>query len=506
MQRSTHTTTLVSMLVGTTSGCFDPYHAVLEEGSTSSEVTAAFGSAGSAGEATMAPPPPPGTGSDSFDDSTSSTGHEDTAGDPGCNGTDGEIDPSCDPATPYCLAGTCVSCTALPPNHCTSLDETTPYCDHDLGTCTACSAHEHCASGACRILTGQCFSTDRQLWINGNATDCTVGDGSPPTPYCTISEALDTVATRPAGEAWMVRVAGGPDPYVGTLMPTGSHPLAIIGQAGNQRARVDGDGAATLDLLSPGIELYLHSLDVHYTGAGAQTLRCGFGNELWMSQVNIIDGPALVLANCSVTLKSTLVQGGDVRIGPDGGLLAMFDSLVEQGSNDELVVRTEVQFSHSLLRRLPGGVGIHLDDAMAHLVLDNSILQGDTDGPVLHVDTGDFDIAFSTLVSGVECVSPGPSTIRSSIVAGLACGSAAVHHSLVDAGLEQGTNNVLLPAGTLPMLFVDPAGALGDYHVLPDSPAKDVAIWQGDDALLDIDGDPRAGELDVPDYAGADLP
>lgn len=67
-------------------------------------------------------------------------------------------------------------------------------------------------------------------------------------------------------------------------------------------------------------------------------------------------------------------------------------------------------------------------------------------------------------------------------------------------------SNVLLPPVAFPTLFVDPAGATGDYHVLPDSLAKDVAIWASGDATFDIDGDARAGRAGAPDYAGADVP
>jgi hypothetical protein len=65
---------------------------------------------------------------------------------------------------------------------------------------------------------------------------------------------------------------------------------------------------------------------------------------------------------------------------------------------------------------------------------------------------------------------------------------------------------MLLPPDALPALFVDPSGALGDYHVLPGSLAEDVAIWTNEDAPIDIDGDARPGRPRAPDYAGADVP
>jgi len=499
---SRHRLVQVALAISPIPGCFSPYGLVMGWEATSTDTTSTANESSTSTLAMESTTTANESTSGAIDPETTTS----TTGDPGCTSLDGTPDPSCADTTPYCQAGACVSCTALLPDHCTSLDAATPYCDPELGVCTPCSTHAHCPGGACRIHTGECFSADHQLWVDGDSSRCAAGDGSPLAPFCTVVDALDAVATRPAGEAWMVKVAGQPEPYIGTLVPAGNHPLAIVGQLGNQRARLDGDGPATIDLLTPNLELYLYALDIHYTGPSTQTLRCAFGNFLWASEVNVLDGPALVLANCSVSLESTLVQGGDVRIGPQGGSLVMVDSIIEQGADDELLVRADAHLSHGWLRRLPGGTGVRLDDETAYLTLDNVILQGDPGDPVLFVDTGRFEAAFSTIVGGIGCMSPGPSSIRSSIVTGLGCGSISIDDSLVDAGGAQGTGNVLLPMGTLPALFVDPSGALGDYHVLPDSPAKDVGTWTSDDALFDIDGDARVGRVDAHDYAGADVP
>ncbi len=503
----------ISLLLaaGSLTACFEPLNPVdttaserapTDGGTTGPGVPlTGDGTASSTGPATT----DPDSGSSTADDSasSSSTGPDE----PACTEPDGTIDAACRAGTPYCQGGRCISCDNLPADFCVELDPTTPLCNPGSGTCMGCNAHGQCQSGACRMQTGECFPGDQRLWVDALALGCEMGTGSQAMPFCTISAALDMVAMQPAGSAWTILVTGQIDAYLGPVMPSRGHIIAILGQmAPAVPVRIDSPATTTVDLLSDGIEVYMANLTLEHTGSGTQTIRCAFGNQVWLNDVTILNGPSLTLANCDVVLQDSIVIGGNIINGPNGGSVAFIRSFIEQGPTDQMLALSDVALDHTEVRRQPGSGGIHLNDAQALLELDNALLYGPLGETAMLLSTGQLQASFSTVAGQVACVGPGPSTVRDSIVTGLDCDSLAVEHSLVDSGAAQGMGNVVLPPGLLPALFVDPSGAGGDFHVLPGSLADGVAVWDDGDAMLDIDGDARVSVPGDPDYAGADVP
>nr|MCH9679938.1 hypothetical protein [Deltaproteobacteria bacterium] len=126
---------------------------------------------------------PPGTSGGSGLDSSSSGSPP-----PDCTEPDGNVDAACEATTPYCQGGECMGCDALGPAFCPSLGPRTPVCDLDTGTCSGCTAHDQCGTGACRIQTGECFDGDQRLWVAADRADCAQGDGSQNAPVCTITD------------------------------------------------------------------------------------------------------------------------------------------------------------------------------------------------------------------------------------------------------------------------------------------------------------------------------
>lgn len=75
---------------------------------------------------------------------------------------------TCSGSTPVCdtAAGQCVQCTATDLGACAGA---TPYCGSD-NTCTACTAHDQCASNAC-LASGACASPNDVAYVDPKGSD-----------------------------------------------------------------------------------------------------------------------------------------------------------------------------------------------------------------------------------------------------------------------------------------------------------------------------------------------
>lgn len=124
-----------------------------------------------------------GTGPGTDDDTGSATDPDTTvtesATESGCSAEDNTVDGTCDPATPYCVAGQCTDCTGLT-GSCGDIDAALSVCDATTGecvqctdadatpceadkgvcvdnSCVPCTDNSQCPSGVCLIESGECL-------------------------------------------------------------------------------------------------------------------------------------------------------------------------------------------------------------------------------------------------------------------------------------------------------------------------------------------------------------
>ena len=308
-------------------------------------------------------------------------------------------------------------------------------------------------------------------------------------------------------------VAGNPNPYVGTIDPSG-RPVAIIGPSAGLGAEITSDSYA-LDLWSQTPETYISNVVLSRMSSGS-TIRGAFSGDcqLWMHDATVTDGdPALDTGACDVVMHRSQITNYSnfgVFVDSDGSITA-YDSVIRDGQGalevegSATFYRTEISNSYTA-----GGISLRGD-----LTLVNSLMYGHTymnDG-ILAEAGGQFDILYSTIVGGIQCNGAGPSTIRNSIVLnhtsepGQTCVSAQVDYSVVNTGEGQGMGNVVAGPTDLDSIFVDPATFNNaDYHVLDGSIPSDVALWQDGDPATDFEGDARPNTDATADYAGWDVP
>jgi hypothetical protein len=411
-----------------------------------------------------------------------------------------------------CIGGTCHPCgdaddgTAA----CSAADPTLPICSPD-GACAACTEHDACPTGACRIATGECFPDANRLWVDNTAPNCAAGTGAEDSPFCQVTTAPSVIADQAGNDPWAVFVAGSATAYTGTIDPDNDRPTAVIGPNAGISAVLDGGASYAIDMWSQSPETYV----AHMTLRAQNNVTRGGGDcELWLSDVAIDNGEIGVeTGSCTVHMLRSLVTnmfslGASV---PAGGTIDAVLTDFDNGSGG-LYVEGTVRLDSSFVRNHYVGGGIEIQGG--HLELVNSFVtynQYANDGVANF--GGSFDILYSTIVGAVTCMNPQPSTIRNSIVlnhefeAGQVCSSAVVDYSVVNTGEGQGTGNVLATFAELPAIFVNPVpNQDGDYHVQPGSIPDGVAAWVDGHPPVDADGDARPNVDGSPDYAGADVP
>jgi hypothetical protein len=499
-------------------GCFNPESA--SEGGTDgtdtsdeSTTTSPTGEPTVSGSTSNTTPPdtsvsettPPETSDTEIDpDSTGTT----TAPPVDCEGPDGEPDSTCPAEAPFCQGGTCVGCDAITDGEagCTALDPTTPVCG-SAGACVGCTEHDECSSGACRSRTGECFAEPNRLWVDN--TSCANGVGTEDAPLCSVAEAVAIIDNQAGEEPWAVFVAGSPMSYQGTIDPNSGRAIAIIGPEQGISATLEGDGEYALDLWAQSPETYLAHVTLISNSNAPSTIRGGGQCWLGMSDVALTQGTRAIETNgCEVRARRSLITGSfdlNVHVSP-GGTFVADDTEISNASGGMLVEGTATLHRTRVWGHYVGG-GIEVSGSL-HLV--NSIVhQNEYTNDGVHASGGDVNVLYSTIVGALTCTPQSTVAVRNSIVlghnseAGMSCTLATVDNSVVNAGVAQGTGNVMAAAADLPNIFVDAAQYGGDYHVLADSVPSGVAMWQDGDPAVDFDGDERPG---AGDYAGADIP
>lgn len=506
---------LVTVAWGT--GCYDAPS--VDDGTGTDSDLGSTGPSGPGTDATMTNPSDPSdpsapSSTDPTDptDPSGPTDSGDVTGEPpvACE-AEGTPDPACPADAPFCIDGACAGCDDAPAQACASTDPATPVCDASTGACVGCDEHDQCASGACRIATGECFSEDNRLWVDAAAANCAAGTGTMAAPFCDVVTAMNVLNGQVGEDPWAIFVAGNPNAYMGVIDPNGGRPIAIIGPNAGLEARVESAGF-TIDLWAQSPETYVSHVTVASTG---QVAVRGGGQDcvLWLDDSAVTDvNTGIETGGCTINARRSVFTNHNlaVHVGPNGTFNAL-DSDIGNGQGGLSIEGTSV-IARSLVHNHYTGGGITLT---GDLTLVNSMLYSNeyaNDG--LDVQTGGtFSLLYTTLVGAITCTNPGPSSIRNSIVlnhaseAGQTCTSASVDRSVVNMGDAQGEGNVLASPTDLPAIFVAPSLNDADYHLLPTATIPDgVAQWERGLPPVDIDGDPRPDIDGVADWAGADVP
>lgn len=446
-----------------------------------------------------------------------STSAMDTTGDDGAtSSTDGGVpecvtdngrDDACPARAPYCADGTCTACPDLAAG-CAAVDPAAPVCDETSGTCIACTEHEQCASGACRIATGECFAEDNRLWVAADA-DCAAATGTEASPLCTIDEALSVLGGQAGTQPWAVFVAGSVSTY--TLQPDAAltgRPIAIIGPTSGVGAQLTGSGVDHLAVLGANNDMYLARVTLDGMIGGGNVLRCTSG-DLWVDDTSIQSGTTGVfILGCHVRMRRSEVSGvagWGVDVFPRGQLT------VDEGTVSSNIGGITSQGITTLRRStvadnyLEGGIVA----TAGSLSLSNCAMHGNVyNHGHIHLGAGvTASLNYVTALGDpVSCDGATPTLhIRNSIVDNITCaGQVTVDQSLVAPGDEGlGTDNVGFPPADYPLVFVDhPAGQL---HIAQNPPPYllGIATRIASDPAIDFDGDARPG-VGQPDYPGID--
>ncbi|MEM7153747.1 MAG: hypothetical protein AAF799_12945 [Myxococcota bacterium] len=418
------------------------------------------------------PAPTTGMGTTAGDElpSMTATGADDTTTGPapGCRD-----DASCPAASPFCREDTCVPCSATDdPNAacvesfpdrplcvedacvaCTAEDTSacegaTPACDVPTGTCVACTRHGQCPDSACHLEAGSCLPVDRVWWVDGDARDCGIADGSEASPYCTFADAMANIGV---GQLGTLRVAAREfgAAYAENLVLAAGRVVAVL-SADEEPPRLTGSGIGAPITVSGGAVAYLQGGRVE--------------GSLGTHAISVV-GSVLHLHEFRVVLNV-------------GGGIALTNGALLQADNSVL-----------------GANGNALVDAQALRVTDSS-----------------FDLRYVTLagndgtaVSSILCTGASNGSIRNGIVVGVQTGSVDCPDLVVETSATDSAfmGEGVVPVGTFDVAwFVSPGS--GDFHLADGHPFTDVARWEVGDPPVDLDGDRRPSRAGSPDVAGAD--
>lgn len=427
-----------------------------------------------------------------------------------CDARDGELDATCPDDAPFCNAGSCVGCDGLATDPCPGVDPATPVCDPESGTCTTCSAHDQCESGACRYETGECFGTTNQLWVDAVAA-CASATGQEDAPFCTVTEAVQVVNGQAANEPWVIHLAGAASPYEGGLSPESGKPLALIGPASGLEARIDATAGDNITIFGGG-EFYASDIVLSQDGSG-DTLACSNGS-IWFER-GAVEGSNfntnVDLGACTAVFRNTSVTNHEMGLDLSSVAVVTLDGVEITNGSGAMITAGDITIERSYIHDAYVAGGI--DVTGGTLTMRNSyvVQNGYNIGNVFVRDGGQIDIAYSTLMErGFDCAPSAAGVVRNSIVNSFdstQCGSVTVSNSAVlpsAGGLPSGSN-VQFESEDLAAMFM----LTGDlrYQLLA-APAlvADLAVWRDGDPPQDHDGDPRPTENESPDFAGADVP
>lgn len=502
MTRTHRTVALLAVWAPIMAACPPPYEEpTTTEAATGTETTGS----GTTTSTTNPTTGPDTTGEPTSGPDTTTTGPmtsgttDNTTGDPGC--ADDAACKAQDPNTPFCVDKVCVDCkgTADPDTACAGLDPALPVCNQDSGQCVVCTAdnkqlctgetpvcdaavnecvgcseHADCPDTACNQESGACFGPEYVIWVDV-AAQCDIGDGTMAMPFCQIAQALDKVAMNNPSVGWTIKIKAGNYIQPTLAVPEGAL-LAIIGEGGV--AKLKGTTAATLQV---GVNTKLHLGKINLSSNADDTGLVCAGAQIFGDDVVFASNrQGYVGTDCSANFKRTVFYKNT-----SGALTAI-------GAGTTWVTNSYVSNNGSNAESTYGG-----------------LLTGQ--GQELH-------LVYSTVLNNLsetgarslQCtVDAGPTEVRNSVVIAFVspsidCAGATIEHSAIDDGKMEGDTNLQAVMADA-MNWFDPQVA-GIYKAKPDTPLKELAMWNDGDPKADFNGDPRPATMGSADYAGADRP
>jgi hypothetical protein len=406
----------------------------------------------------------------------------------------------------YCVQGACRPCTD-PLVACASIDPTNPICRPETRRCAPCAEHAECATGACRIATGECFPTENRLWVSA-AANCQAATGSEQAPFCTVGQALDTVWRQPGTAPWAVFVAGSATPYA--LPPDAGlpeRPFALVGPERGLSVQLVGSPPSQLRVFVAGVDRYLARVTVGHEDVDGTVVDCTSGN-LWISDVALFSGTRGLRVGCDVRMRRSRITEArewGARVEEYGRLTVVESEFRSNAGGLETAGVTLLQRSRVVDNYLLGGISVPLGSlSLSNVVMLNNVYA------IGHIDLGQSAVATLSYVvalgEALSCASAASSyAIKNSIVPNITCtGQVAVERSLVGPGRQGlGTGNVAVSPTEYEQIFVN--HSQGNVHVRPDPPAYllGVASRSATDLAVDFDGDTRPA-VGRPDYPGVD--
>jgi hypothetical protein len=421
-----------------------------------SDATATGNSSGGMESTTMNVTEPPMTTMEDVDTTETPETASTTGPLPDCDESDGTFGKMCMDETPFCVTGECVPC---------SMVDTRMMCPSNLvcdssGACVMCSEQddEACEGRTpyCDLESHMCVPCTEHSHCGDSACNLftgacvagpvlTVGPGQP-------QPNLISVVTALGGSGGTIMV------YEGTYNET----VTITG------------GVVVAFLANPGASpVWQRTL-----GAGAPQLRVTAASTVLLDGIELrtnasaVD-PALRVDGASLWVdRSVVAQNLGVAVSAENGATLMLRNSFFGGAADLVVLNAEmastVEIQYSTLGASLGDATAVLCDGGSMVTASDSIILSRGDGP------------------------------------GVVCPMFSANHSAGNEMLPGSDNEDVGVVVTT--WFTSYNG--GDFHlsVSGETAFMDVAEWNDEDPLVDIDGMSRSGASGALEHAGADLP
>lgn len=404
----------------------------------------------------------------------------------------------CGGELPYCIDGDCVGCQNL---SCPDIEPTKPACNENLGlcvecnehsdcsmpekpacnadtaTCESCSSHDQCEQTACNLEIGQCFPTNKVLYVD-NTTDqvITCSDDNPgwglskEKPLCTLQEAMTRLI--PGASMTIKLKSGQKTQNLPSTVPMGDHTVAIV-RYGLQVPSLLLSGADPALTVQSGNTVFMYDIAIYNSSALSDPLIECEDSRLWIDHQRIFTGKSAIGAvDCRVHVRRSTIYGHTV------------------GAID--VSGTDV--------------------ALAKLWLENTYVTDNTGmkfGAVRLGGKASADILYSTIALNASPVSPidcyndwsGTLTVRNSAIVD------SKDHFSAGCGAVTPINTYESSEGDKAKLGSVFAGfAAGVFQAKFNGDLMNKAIWKMGDPRVDNDITLRPTMSGALDYAGADRP
>jgi hypothetical protein len=209
-----------------------------------------------------------------------------------------------DPATPVCVTGECVQCTATMPEACSAVSQ---VCDDATQTCVPCTAHDQCAGGAaCNLFTNTCLPADAVfdvLWGNNALTSAYQGFAGSEATFIVHAGAYTDSFTVHAGKV-----------------------VAFVPYGEDEVTWNNGGGSSSQLTVSAGSTVLLDRIDL--VDGGLNEWLLDVQGQAWVDRAEIApnNGGIWVHDGGELVLRNSLIGGGPIK---ERGLLVTDTSIAD---------------------------------------------------------------------------------------------------------------------------------------------------------------------------------